>query len=135
MRRTIKKRRADEESEIDLTPMLDVVFIMLIFFIVTASFIKEPGVDINRPEAKTARTKTHANIFVAINSNNEVWIDKAKYELKDVKLQIEKMYAENPKGAVIIQVDKEANAKTFASVLDSAKASGILDISLATADK
>lgn len=134
MRRAIKKK-AEEQSEIDLTPMLDVVFIMLIFFIVTASFIKEPGIDVDRPQAKTAHKKTNANILIAITATNEVWIDKSRYKLEDVKLQVERMYAENPKGAVVIQVDKEANAKTFASVLDSAKASGVLDISLATVDK
>ena len=66
----------EEESNIDMTPMLDVVFIMLIFFIVTASFVKEAGIDVNRPDAATAVQKNRANILVAISDNNEIWINK-----------------------------------------------------------
>ena len=135
MRRNASHSRADEEaSAIDLTPMLDVVFIMLIFFIVTASFIKEAGVEVNRPEASTSNPKENVNILVAINANNEIWIDKRRVDKRAVRSVIEKMHAENPKGAVVIQADKASNTETVVSVLDSARAAGVYDVSLATED-
>ena len=76
---------AEDEAQIDLTPMLDVVFIMLIFFIVTASFIKEAGIEVNRPEASTSQPKENVNILVAISANNEVWMDKRRVDVRAVR--------------------------------------------------
>ena len=83
----------EEERAIDMTPMLDVVFIMLIFFIVTASFVKESGIDVNRPDAATAVQKNRANILVAISDSNEVWINKRQIDLRAVQANIERLYA------------------------------------------
>ena len=87
----------EEENEINLTPMLDVVFIMLIFFIVTASFIKEAGIDVNRPDAPTAISVADANILIAISSNDEIWIDRRMIDPRAVRPNIERMHAEDPK--------------------------------------
>ncbi|MBU2277321.1 MAG: biopolymer transporter ExbD, partial [Gammaproteobacteria bacterium] len=97
----------EEETAIDLTPMLDVVFIMLIFFIVTASFVKEAGIDVNRPEASTAVKKDRANILVAISENNEIWINKRRVDERAIQANIERLYAENPQGSVVIQADRK----------------------------
>lgn len=132
MRRNAKNSTADEGSEIDLTPMLDVVFIMLIFFIVTASFIKEAGIEVNRPEASTATPKKNVNILVAVSPTNEIWIDKRRIDKRAVRSVIERMHAENPKGAVVIQADNESNTETVAAVIDAARAAGVYDVSLAT---
>ncbi|MGI9571455.1 MAG: ExbD/TolR family protein [Desulfobulbia bacterium] len=133
MRRNGRNLTADENaSEIDLTPMLDVVFIMLIFFIVTASFIKEAGIEINRPEASTANQKKNVNILVAVSATNEIWIDKRRVDKRAVRSVIERMHAENPKGAVVVQADNESNTETVTSVIDSARAAGVYDVSLAT---
>ena len=133
MRRNANRNAGGEEGgEIDLTPMLDVVFIMLIFFIVTASFIKEAGIEVNRPEASTATKKENVNILEAINPINEIWIDKRRIDKRAVRSVIERMHAENPKGAVVIQADNESNTETVASVIDSARAAGVFDVSLAT---
>ena len=133
MRRNGRKATADDNaSEIDLTPMLDVVFIMLIFFIVTASFIKEAGIEINRPEASTANQKKNVNILVAVSATNEIWIDKRRIDKRAVRSVIERMHAENPKGAVVVQADNESNTETVTSVIDSARAAGVYDVSLAT---
>lgn len=133
MRRNRRNATADENaSEIDLTPMLDVVFIMLIFFIVTASFIKEAGIEINRPEASTANQKKNVNILVAVSATNEIWIDKRRIDKRAVRSVIERMHAENPKGAVVVQADNESNTETVTSVIDSARAAGVYDVSLAT---
>lgn len=126
-----RKSSADEDvGAIDLTPMLDVVFIMLIFFIVTATFIKEPGVEVDRPDANTAKIK-NAKILVAINGENQVWIDKNEVDKQFVKDQIELLLAENPKSPVIIQADAKASIKTLNEVAQAARQLGIVDISIA----
>jgi biopolymer transport protein ExbD len=126
---------AEDEAQIDLTPMLDVVFIMLIFFIVTASFIKEAGVEVNRPEASTSDPKENVNILVAITATNEIWMDNRRIDVRAVRANIERLHAENPKGAVVIQADNESNTETVAGVLDAAREAGVYDVSLATDPK
>jgi len=127
-----KQTTAEEEGQaIDLTPMLDVVFIMLIFFIVTATFIKEPGVDVLKPEATTADLKA-ASILVAINDNNEIWIAKEKVDDRLVKNTLERLYAENPKGWLVIQPDKKASIEKVALIADAARKIGIEKVSVAT---
>ena len=128
-------KRQEEGSEIDLTPMLDVVFIMLIFFIVTAVFIKEPGVTIDRPDALTQEAVTNQSILIAINSKNEIWLDKKKIDESQIKAVIERLHVENPKGAVVIQADNDSNAGTYALVWDAAKEAGVEDIALAADEK
>jgi biopolymer transport protein ExbD len=135
MRQTLLRKSDTESSaEIDLTPMLDVVFIMLIFFIVTASFIKEAGIEVNRPEAATAEKKENVNILVAVNATNEIWIDKRRVDIRSVRSVIERMHAENPKGAVVVQSDKASNTETVVGVIDAARSAGVFDVSLATLD-
>jgi biopolymer transport protein ExbD len=122
MRRSIlDKRNVEDEEGINLTPMLDVVFIMLIFFIVTASFIKEAGIEVDRPNAKTAVNKKNANIIVAINANNEIWMDRKRVKPQGVRGQIERMHAENPEGSVIIQADKDSYSETLMTVMAAAR--------------
>jgi biopolymer transport protein ExbD len=121
MRRTILENNQEEEEGINLTPMLDVVFIMLIFFIVTASFVKEAGIDVLRPEASTAVNKKKANILVAISSSNEIWIDRRKIDKNAVRAQIERLHAENPEGSVLIQADKDSHSETLMAVMAAAR--------------
>ncbi len=112
---------AEDEGAIDLTPMLDVVFIMLIFFIVTATFIKEAGIEVNRPDANTTDQKDNTTVLVAINADNSVWIDKRRVDVRSVRANIERLHAENPEGGVVIQADELASVKTFTKVLDAAR--------------
>lgn len=121
----------EEEATIDMTPMLDVVFIMLIFFIVTASFVKESGIDVNRPEAATAVKKDRANILVAISDKGEIWINKRRIDVRAVQANIERLKAENPQGSVVIQADKKANVETLIKVMDASRAAGVFDVSIA----
>ena len=124
---------SEENSAIDLTPMLDVVFIMLIFFIVTASFIKESGVEVNRPESQTAAQKDNATILVAISADNSIWIDKRQVDVRAVRANIERLHAESPEGGLVIQADEHSSIKTFTAVLDAAREVVISSkISLAT---
>jgi len=122
----------DEGDEINLTPMLDVVFIMLIFFIVTASFIKEAGIDVNRPDAPVTESKPEdANILVIINANDEIWIDRRMIDPRAVRANIERLHAENPKGSVVIQANKKSTNKILVWVMDSSRSAGVYNISIA----
>ena len=123
MRRQLFETDEDRESDnaIDLTPMLDVVFIMLIFFIVTATFIKESGVEVNRPDANTADKKDNTTVLVAINADNSIWIDKRRIDVRSVRANIERLHAESPEGGVVIQADELASIKIFTAVLDAAR--------------
>ena len=131
MRKNLFQYVEEEEPEINITPMLDVVFFMLIFFIVTASFVKESGLEVNRPDAPTAVKKENANILVAIGASNEIWINRRRIDPRAVRANIERMHAENPEGAVIIQADKKAFTETLVLVMDSARQAGVFNVSIA----
>ena len=126
-----RRAREAEESEVNLTPMLDVVFIMLIFFIVTASFVKEAGIDVNRPDAATAEKKTKGNILVAITENGQIWIDKRQVDPRALRANIARLHAENPQGSVIIQADKNSKNGLLVLVMDSARLAGVFNVSIA----
>ena len=121
----------DEDNEINLTPMLDVVFIMLIFFIVTASFIKESGIDVNRPDAPTSERVEDANILIAISSTDEIWIDRRLVDPRAVRANIERLHAENPKGSVVIQADRKSTNEMLVIVMDASRAAGVYNVSIA----
>jgi biopolymer transport protein ExbD len=121
----------DQDSEVNLTPMLDVVFIMLIFFIVTASFVKEAGIDVNRPNAATAERKEKGNILVAISENNQIWIDRRQVDRRALRANIERMHAENPNGAVVIQADELSQNGLLVQVMDAARMAGVKSVSIA----
>ena len=129
----MRRRYCQEEDEatIDLTPLMDIVFIMLIFFIVTTSFIKESGVDINRPTANTAERKERGNILIAITANDEVWIDKRRVDIRAVRANVERLKAENPEASVVIQADKESKNGLLVQVMDQARLAGVTNVSIA----
>ena len=122
----------EEENEINLTPMLDVVFIMLIFFIVTATFIKEAGIQVDRPEAVTADKQDDAAILIAISPANEIWIDRKERDPRTVRSVIERLHAENPKGSIVIQADEGSTHETLVIVMEAAKAAGVTNVAIAS---
>ena len=124
----------EEENEINLTPMLDVVFIMLIFFIVTASFIKEAGIDVIRPEATTADKQEDAAILIAISANDEIWIDRRETDPRALRTAIEKLHSENPKGSIVIQADEASTNEMLVIVMEAAKQVGVANVAIATDD-
>jgi biopolymer transport protein ExbD len=126
-----QSRATADQAEIDLTPMLDVTFIMLIFFIVTASFVKESGMDVNRPEAATAVVKPMGNILVAITPSGQIWIDKRQVDVRALRANLERLHAENPQGAVVIQADTDSKNGLLVAVMDAAKLAGIENVSIA----
>ncbi|KFI23880.1 ExbD/TolR family protein [Nitrosococcus oceani] len=117
---------------INLTPLIDMVFILLIFFMVTASFVKESGIDINRPAAQSAEQKERANIIIAIKKNGEVWIDRRQVTLNALRAHVERLHAENPEGTVIISADKEAPTEFLVRALDEARLAGVAHVAIAT---
>lgn len=131
--RRFSQKRTKEETEINLTPMLDVVFIMLIFFIVTTSFVKETGVEVNRPSAKSAKSKSKANILIAIRNNDEIWIDKRMVDIRSVRANIERLKAENnTEASVVIQSDAQSKTGVLVKVMDQIRLAGIFNISIST---
>ncbi len=115
MSRRNRVMKAEDEMELNMTPMLDVVFILLIFFIVTSVFVKTPGIDVFRPEAELSE-QWSPTIIVAVTSDNEIWIDKSPYTLNQIRPVILAMRDENPKGTGMIQADGGANVGTVMEV-------------------
>ena len=135
MRRSPISSAVAEEEDINLTPMLDVVFILLIFFIVTANFIKEPGLEVNRPDAETSNNQENAAILIAIGATNDIWIDGRRVDVRQVKANITKLLADNPQGSVVIQADEKAQADAIIQVMDQSREAGVYAISLASEPK
>ncbi len=121
----------EEESQIDLTPMLDVVFIMLIFFIVTATFVKEAGVDVSRPDADTAVVTESNSIQIGITANNQIFMDKRQVDKRAVRANVERGLAESPGAAVIIVADASSKTETLIEVMDQARLAGAENVSVA----
>ena len=130
MRKRLSQISNDEESQIELTPMLDVVFILLIFFIVTTSFVKESGIEVNRPKADTAEKQERASIFIAIDSEGRIFLQKRKIDIEAVRANIEKLHAESPEGSVVIQADKKSETGVLVQVMDQIRLAGVKNISV-----
>ncbi len=121
----------EEEAGINITPMLDIVFIMLIFFIVTTSFVKETGIEVNRPDAQTAIRNERGNILIAITESGDIWMDKRKIDVRAVRANVERMRAERPEGDVIVQADKFSQAGVMVTVMDQVRLAGVENVSIA----
>jgi biopolymer transport protein ExbD len=126
-----RHRMPPEQAEINMTPMIDMVFILLIFFIVTTSFVKESGIEVNRPNAQTSERKEQGNILVAISKNGEIWIDKRHIDVNAVRANVQRMHIENPEGTVIIQADQSSETGTLIKVMDQIRLAGITQIAIA----
>ena len=132
MRRRANRSSSEQNADIDMTPMLDIVFIMLIFFIVTTSFVKESGIDVNRPSAATGKIKAQGNIIVGIRANGDVWIDKRLVDFRAVRANVSRLHRENPLGSVIITADKDTKTQALVQVIDQIRLAGIMHPAIAT---
>lgn len=131
MRRVLGQQQ-EEESEIDLTPMLDVVFIMLIFFIVTATFVKEIGLDVNSPDKnQNVKDADKQSIVVQITSRDRIQIRGRDVDVRAVRANIERLHAENPEAPVVVQPHPESSTDTMIQVMDSARQAGVYNVSIA----
>ena len=132
MRRSLISQAVEEAEEPNITPMLDVVFILLIFFIVSANFIKDPGLEINRPDSETAEITENAAILIAIGPAGEIYMDGRRIDVRQVKANVIRLMAENPQGAVVMQADEKATAEKIIAVMDEVREAGVIDISIAS---
>ncbi len=126
-----RPRHEAQETEIDLTPMLDVVFILLIFFIVTASFVKESGLDVAKPPDTNVKKSKAKSILVSITDTGEIWVDRRRVDFRAVRANIERLHAERPDAPVVIQTAKKSKAGLLVHVMDAARLAGVYAISLA----
>ncbi len=124
--------RNEEDEDVNITPLLDIVFIMLIFFIVTSTFIKEPGTDVVRPDAETATENLKFAIMVAVNENDEIWINREEVRLDEVEFKIKELRRETPEGNAIVQVDEDARSELMLDVIEKVKDAGVVNVSIAT---
>ncbi|MCB1729175.1 MAG: biopolymer transporter ExbD [Halieaceae bacterium] len=134
-RKRARPPKTDGALAIDLTPMLDVVMIMLIFFIVAGSFIRESTVEVERKPTSAAQTSEQSeNIIVQISANDEVWIKGRRIDARAIRANISRMRAENPKASVIIKAHNKSTVDVLATVVDSSREAGIYNVSLTTGD-
>src|SRR5690606_21662361 len=122
---------AAEETGIDLAPMLDFTINLLIFFIITTSFIKEAGITVFKPTALTAEHRESGNLLIAIRENGDIWMDRRRIELRDVRTQLERLHIERPDDTVVIIADRKSQAGMVAKVMDEVRLAGITDYSIA----
>lgn len=118
-------------TAMNITPLIDMVFILLIFFAVNASFVKEAGVEIERPSARTAQTQQKANIMIAVTETGEVWVDRQRVDPRSVRGHVERLHAENPEGAVVILADDKSETGLVIEVLDQARLAGVDQVAVA----
>ena len=127
LKRTPRITAEADEEDVNVTPLLDIVFIMLIFFIVTATFIKEPGVDVQRPEAATGEDQKLVSILVAITEDNQVWINNEQVPLEGVRGAVERLRRDNPRGSAVVQTDAEAHTRMMIEVLRAIRDAGVTE--------
>jgi biopolymer transport protein ExbD len=127
----VRRLHEEDDTEINITPMLDIVFIMLIFFIVTTSFVKEPGISPQRPTAETAAEKARGNVLIAISQTGQIWMDKRSVELNQVRALVESALAENPESSAVIIADEQAASGILIDLMDQIRVGGIANIAIA----
>ena len=125
-----RRHAQTEEADINITPMLDIVFIMLIFFIVTTSFTKETGATIIKPQAEQAVALQNGTILIGVRPNDDIWMAKRQVELREVRQMVERAKAENPEGSVVIIADKGSRIGTVTQVMDQVRLAGVEGISI-----
>ena len=127
LKRTPRITAEADEEDVNVTPLMDIVFIMLIFFIVTATFIKEPGVEVQRPEAATGEDQKLVSILVAITEDNQVWINNEQVPLEGVRSAVERLRRDNPRGSAVVQTDAEAHTRMMIEVLRAIRDAGVTE--------
>ncbi|ACL05215.1 MULTISPECIES: ExbD/TolR family protein [Desulfatibacillum] len=125
------RRAARKDLEINMSPLIDMVFILLIFFLVTTSFVRETGIDVHRPTASTAVSKEKATILVGVTKDNRIFMEKREIDVRAVRLHVERALAENPEGSVVVVADRDSSTGTVISVMDDARLAGAKNVSLA----
>ena len=126
-----KRQNRDDDLDINITPMLDIVFIMLIFFIVTTSFVKEPGIDPRRASAETSEPKPHGNILIGVSPEGQIWMNNRRIEITDIRQMVEEAVNENPESSAVVVSDQESPTGVVIDIMDQVRAGGVINISIA----
>ena len=126
-----RRDRRDSNPEINLTPMIDMVFILLIFFLVASSFVKEAGIEVNRPVAQTAQTQGRGTIRIALSETGEIWMERRSIDIRAVRANVERMLAESPEASVVVLADETAHTGLLVQVMDQVRLAGVSDIAVA----
>ncbi len=125
------RRAANKGVELNIAPLIDMVFILLIFFLVTTSFVRETGVDVERPSAATAVSRQGAAILIAVTENNLIFMDKREVDIRAVRANIERALAENPESSVIVTADRNSSTGVAVQVMDGCRLAGAKNVSIA----
>ncbi len=128
-------QRDSTDVGVNLTPLIDMVFILLIFFLVTASFTKEAGIDVDRPSAETASRQERGNLIIAISQNGEIWIDNKEVDIRAVRAHVQRLHAQNPEGTVIITADQQSRSGLMVDVMDQVRLAGVSNVAIAAKRK
>ncbi len=128
---TAARRARQRQLEVNMAPLIDMVFILLIFFLVTTSFVRESGVDIQRPRAATAVSKENASILIGITADNRIFMENRQMDLDTLQLNVERALAENPEGIVVVVADQQSSTGTAVQVMDTCRLAGAASVSLA----
>lgn len=131
MRRSSLLSQQQDDTEVNLTPMLDVVFILLIFFIVTTSFVRESGIEVDPPQASTAEVQAQASILIAITPDGDIWVDRQPVSLAALGPAVARLQAAQPQSGVVIQADKASRSGRLVEVMDRLRQAGVDRIALA----
>jgi biopolymer transport protein ExbD len=125
------RRQRKAAVELNMAPLIDMVFILLIFFLVTTSFVKETGIEVQRPTASTAESNAKASILIAVDAENRIFFDHREIDVRAVRANLERALAENPEGAVVVVADRDSATGTAIMVMDGCRMAGATNVSLA----
>ncbi|MEA3466416.1 MAG: biopolymer transporter ExbD [Thermodesulfobacteriota bacterium] len=128
---TAARRASRQTLELNMAPLIDMVFILLIFFLVTTSFVRETGVDVQRPSAATAVNQDHATILIAVTADDQIYVERSLIDVRAVRVHVERALAENPEGSVVIVADKGSRTGTAIAVMDGCRQAGAADVAIA----
>jgi biopolymer transport protein ExbD len=131
VRESMRRSRKTKLQELNITPLIDMVFILLIFFIVTTSFVKETGVDIQRPSARTAVVDERTSLLIGVNEAGEVYIAGERVDVRMIRNHVVRFQAQTPEGAVVVVADKSSRTGTLVDVLDECRRAGVSNLSIA----
>ena len=131
MRKMISRHQDSEELELNMASLIDMIFILLIFFLVTTSFVKEAGVEVKRPVASSAQTRENTNMVLAVTHEGTIYAEGRTIDIRSVRAYMERFLSETPKGSVVIAADKDSRTGTVIQVLDACRLAGVKDVSVA----
>jgi biopolymer transport protein ExbD len=127
----VKRRRTSDALEINMGPLIDLVFLLLIFFLVTTTFVKETGLEVHRPSAKTAERKEKSTILIGVSKEGTIYMENRIIDIRSVRANVEKLLAENPEAGVIVVADKKSQTGVTVNVIDQCRLAGAKGVSIA----